>query len=456
MTYSDLLFASVLLPLSVLFILFDRSAEYKNLILLLFSMLFAVWGRSFSCLLIFASVAVDYLLAFAVEGMLKKNRNNAVLYVAVDFIWNAFLFVWLTKNFLFANSGIFHLRNAVIPVGTAFYTLKNFSYVYDVYSGKIRAEKNILCLLVYSAAYPFLLAGPVVRYGDIEPQIRSRRVTTNGLSCGLTGFSIGLAKTVLVVPVLEKLYESGLDPSEPTLVGAWAGIIAFFGAAYFTFTGLSDMGTGIARMNGFDVSVNYTRITTDRMLGGLVRSYNTSMIDFFSEIADGFKKFPARQAALIVLSAAGAFFYSEGKLVLVSALLIGLILAAENSFGYDNIEKIPKIIKLPVTAVLGVLLFSCFAFGDFTEWKAWLSHLAGIGNEYRLSTSVKYTIINNCFLLLAAAVCVSPAGRFIKRRLDDFSEGSPRAYSAVRTLRTICVFLLLASSFIVLTAETAA
>ncbi|MCD7742361.1 MAG: hypothetical protein LUI06_09175 [Ruminococcus sp.] len=452
MSYSNLLFSAVILPLSILFLFFDRSTEYKNLVLCITSLLFWAWGKSFGVLILFLSIIIDFFLALAAEGSGAKTPK-ATVFMVIDFLWNAFLFLLFTKNSSFSSDGLLHLRNALIPVGVAFYTLKNLSYVYDVYSGRIKAERNIFCLFTYSVSYPFLLAGPVLRYGDIEPQIRKREVTSQKLSNGITRFAIGFAKTILVLPVLERLYEAGLDKGEPTLAGAWLGMIAFFGAGFFAFTGLSDMGTGIAQMNGFDVGVNYQSITAKGMLSGLVKSYNTSMVSFFEDIRSDFA---APAVATVLLSVLGGCFYAQHRFVLVFALIIGILLAAEHIASKDKIEHLPYLIKLAVVFILSMLLFSSFAFESFSDWASWFKSLFGVGNLYTLSTSVKYTIINNCWLLLIALIGVNPLGRTILAKLDTLGESSTKAYTRVRTLKTVCTALLLAACYIVLAAQTVA
>lgn len=449
MTYANLLFAAVILPLSVLISMFDRSSEYKNLILCVTSLVFVIWGRAFAAALLFFSVFADYFLAIAAEGSLKRSKQSAAVFVAVDFIFNASIFILLAHNSLFSSGSPLHLRNALIPVGAGFYTLKAFSYVYDVYSGRIKAERNIFCLLTYTMSYPFLLAGPVVRYGDIEPQIRNRTMDADGLSKGLTAFAIGLAKTVLVVPVLTKLYQAGLTAAEPTLAGAWIGMIAFFGASYFTFMGLSDMGSGIAAMYGFKVDKNYSAVTSKRMLGGLVKSYNTSMVRLFEDIRG------SSVIMTLLLAMVGAAFYARSRYIFVFALLIGILLAVEQTIGYERIEKLPSVLKLAVVFALSMLLFSGFAFENANEWRSWFTHLLGKGNLYTLSKSVKYIIINNCWLLAAALISVTPAKRAICAALEKTAEKSPKAYGGVRILKTLCTAGLLLSSLILLAANTA-
>ena len=450
MTYSNLIFAAVILPLSILALFFDRSTEYKNLILCIVSLLFLAWGRSFGVLLVVLSIAVDYVLAYAVQGSGVKTAKSAV-FMIVDLLWNAFLFVLLTKNEIFASDGIFHLRNALLPVGMAFYTLKNFSYVYDVFSGRIKAEKNIFCLFTYSVGYMFLLAGPLVRYGDIEPQIRHRELTTKKLSDGITRFAIGLAKAVMVVPVLERLYTSGLSADEPTFAGAWLGMIAFFGYAYFAFAGLSDMGTGIALMNGFDTDVNYRRISLGNMLGGLVESYNTSFVKFLSDVRSDYG---FAEITTVLLALFAALFYADVKYLLVFGLIIGLILAIEYHIGCEKIKSLNPLLKLALTFVLSMLLFSPFAFESFSEWKVWLLQLVGKGNLYALSTSVKYTIINNCWLLALALISVSPLGSLIQSKLNQKAQESVKSMTAAKTLKTVCTAVILTASYILLAVST--
>lgn len=438
------------MPISILAIMFDRSTEYKNLIMCVVSALFIVWGKAAAALLIFACPVVDYFLGIAAEGSAERDKKSSAVFMIADLVWNVFIFVYLQKNSLFPVSSPMHLRAAVIPVGAAFFTLKNFSYVYDVYSGKIKAERNFFCLLTYSVSYPFLLAGPVVRYGDIKDKIHNRTVDVHRLSDGLTRFAVGLAKTALVVPVLARLSDKGLSVSEPTVIGAWLGMIAFFGEAYFTFMGLSDMGVGIAKMNGFDVEVNYGSISSKHMLGGLIKSYNTSMITFFEDIRG------TKASAVfftLLLAIAGTFFYADSKYIMLFGIIIALLLAIEWLIGYEAIEKIPAMIKLPVLFILSMLIFSSFAFDSMGAWKNWLFHLMGKNVLYILSKPVKYTVINNCWLLLIALISVSPIGRAAVAAFEKSGGRSAAAYGRMRVIKTALTALLLIASYITLAAN---
>ncbi len=303
-------------------------------------------------------------------------------------------------------------------------------------------------LFTYTSAYPFLLAGPVTRYADIEPQLRERRMDIHLLSSGLTRFAYGFAKTILAAPVLTQLCETGLDPDEPTLSGAWIGMICFFGSAYFTFMGLSDMGTGIARMNGFNVDVNYTPLRTKHMLSSLVRSVNTSMIDLADDMR-GKKPLPRTILTIPLALAVTAFYCTEPRYLLIG-LIAGILLAVEAAVGNERMDRLPGVLKFLMTAALCMLIFSGFAFGSFSEWKTWLGQLVGRGNLYILSKPMKKLLVNNCWLLGISFVSITPIVPALSKHFNDAGDGT---YTRARTFETVWAVVLLVLSFVVLAGD---
>lgn len=448
MTYSTLIFASVILPLSVLALFFDHSAEYKNLILCIMSIIFISWGSSVLSALMLLSMLADYGIALGIENLKRKNRLAAAALLAADALWNAVVFVVFARNENLADESRLKLAVSLVPVGAAFYAVRNFAYVFDVFTDRCKAEKNPAVLFTYTSAYPFLLAGPVTRYAEIAPQLRERRMKSELLSSGLTRFAYGFAKTILAVPVLNKLCETGLSREEPTLSGAWIGMICFFGSAYFTFMGLSDMGTGIARMNGFDVNVNYTPISTKHMLSSTVRSVNTSMIDLAADMR-GDK--PAVSAILTIplALAVTAFYYPVPKYMVIG-LITGVLLAAEAFAGHERLEKIPSPIRFFVTAAVCMLLFSGLAFNSFADWKHWIGQLVGRGNLYTLSKPMKTLLVNNCWLLGISFVSVTPLTKFLGRLKNSADSGS---CTRARAAETAWAAILLVLSFVTLAGD---
>ena len=176
MVYSDLIFILGMFPIMTIISLFDRSAEYKNLILIVCSLLFFSWGRPFVFCLIFLSVILDWIFGL----IISKNRENKALcgiFLALDIIMNVSLMLIFGQNILYNKVKKLSFDAAILPLGMGYYMLRGISYVYDVFKGNCKAEKNIFCLLTYMVSLHFMLVGPLVRYGDIEPQIRHREIT---------------------------------------------------------------------------------------------------------------------------------------------------------------------------------------------------------------------------------------------------------------------------------------
>ena len=169
MVYSDLIFILGMFPIMTIISLFDRSAEYKNLILIVCSLLFFSWGRPFVFCLIFLSVILDWIFGL----IISKNRENKALcgiFLVLDIIMNVSLMLIFGQNILYNKVKKLSFDAAILPLGMGYYMLRGISYVYDVFKGNCKAEKNIFCLLTYMVSLHFMLVGPLVRYGDIEPQ----------------------------------------------------------------------------------------------------------------------------------------------------------------------------------------------------------------------------------------------------------------------------------------------
>ena len=300
-------------------------------------------------------------------------------------------------------------------------------------------------------SYPFLLAGPVVRYGDIAPQLRDRKLTVGLMSSGIKSFAVGFVKTIVAVPVLKSIADAGLYAEGAAGAGSAVGMLAWLCMMWFAFTGMSDMGTGIARLNGFDVPLNYRRLTAKHMLGGVVKCYNTSLIEFAEDIrGEG-----AKSAVLtVVLAVCAAVFYSGNIVYIIVGLIAGIILAGEYLFAYDRIEEFPTPVKAVITFIAAYALFSPLAFDSFGDWTGWLTGLISPGGE--TSANVLALLRKNVLILILCFVSMSPVGEMLKRSADKIAERSRGAYTAVRVTEAVLTAAALAVGYILLAANTAA
>lgn len=439
MSYSDLLFFLGLLPLSVLFSFLDRSAEYKNFILIITSVIFFAWAKPIIVCLLFLTVIAEYLIGIGIEKSKSAGKAGARALLFADLIMNAGIFFVFAHNYLFDKVEILSFSEAVIPVGVAYYTVRGFSYCYDVYTDKIKAERNIFCLLTYMVSYHFMIVGPIVRYGDIEPYIRKRTAGGREINEGLKIFIPGLAKVLLLAPVFSGIKLAGLNGEEITLLGCWLGMISFFAEAYFVFTGMSDMARGLGKMNGFDYPENYRELGTKGLFKGLLESFNTTLVKFFEEVferAGRGKKLLT--AVCTVLCFAAVMLWYEARLnFLIVGIAAGLIAVLEKYAYGRKLERLPSAVKLIYVFILSMILFGGLYFSSMYGYRKWLLALVGTGTEYELSVAVKKAVLNNIVLIVIAFISVCPV---IKKPLlsaaERYGERSARAYGQVMICKT--------------------
>lgn len=455
MVYSELIFLLALFPITAVVTMFDRSTEYKNLILIITSVLFFSWGRPFAFCLIFLSVFADWLLGLAVS---KNNRRRAAagLFLLADAVMNLGIFLVFGHNYLFDKTDILSFDAAILPVGIAFYSLRGFSYVYDVFKGRIPAEKNPLCLLTYMTSFHLMLVGPLVRYGDMEPQIRKREITAEKLNTGLNKIFLGLGKVVLLAGVFERIKLAGLNGAEITTIGCWLGMISFFGQYYFLFTGFSDMSKGLGLVGGFVYPDNYRDIDPDGLFTGLVKSFNTTVTEFFAELF-GLNGEHSKVYTCIAAVACGGLLslWYEAKLnFLIVGLAAGALIALEKLVLAKPLSKLPAAVKYIYMAAASMIIFGGLYFESTYGYKKWLFALLGVNTKYTLSVSVKYAVLKNITLIAIAMVIFLP---FLKnaflRLIDGIAAKGGKYYGFIRILKTVCTAFVFALSVITLVVE---
>ncbi|MBR1738722.1 MAG: acyltransferase [Ruminococcus sp.] len=458
MLYTDLIFILAIFPISAIISLLDRSAEYKNMIMIITSLLFFSWGRPFYVCLLFLTFISEWLLglgaAFARE---KKGKAAALPFVLISAAVNIALFLHMGAGYLSVAKKRLAIDAAFLPAATAFYTVRGFSYVYDTGLGKIPAEKNPLCLLTYMCAYPTLLAGPVVRYGDMSSQIRSRELTTEMLNTGMNRIVWGLAKCVLAGQAFEGIKLAGLNSGEITTVGCYLGMLAFIAQFYFVFTGLCDMSRGFGLVCGFVLPANYKDYDPDELFSGFLMSVNHTVTGFFAEMSGAGESKPAWRNAVAAIPTGlimGAWFAwsvpaFEGirRNVMVVGITCAIVSAAELLFLRKLMEKLPAVVKYIYIGAAAMTIFGGLYFESFYAYRKWLFALAGVGTKYTLSVAMKQELLSNLTIIAVAFVCACPHVKKIVFTLtDSIAAKSRRTYGIVRGLKTLGTAIIFVAS----------
>lgn len=284
MVFSSSIFLFAFLPI-LLLLYFFAAERYRNAILLLASLFFYAWGEPKNIAILLLSIIVNYALGFAVEKDWKFKKP----FLGVTVIYNlGMLFIFKYLNFSvdtinrFSGSSI-EIAQIALPIGISFYTFQIMSYVIDVYRGNAKVQKNVLNLGLYISLFPQLIAGPIVRYVDVENQIASRTTTWDKAKDGVVRFAIGFSKKILIADQLSTLADIAFGGGKPSIITSWVGIIAYSLQIYFDFSGYSDMAIGLGKIFGFDFLENFNYPYISQSIQEFWRRWHISLSSWFRD-----------------------------------------------------------------------------------------------------------------------------------------------------------------------------
>lgn len=287
MLFSSLIFIMVFLPVVFIGSRILHKNRYVNVFLLLASLFFYAWGEPVYVLLMLASIIVNYFAGLLMDGF----RKHAKLILVLDLIFN----LGLLGFFKYASFGTVVLVNYLhvpmtplaisLPIGISFFTFQIMSYTIDLYRGKFPVQKNIINLALYISFFPQLIAGPIVRYEDINEQLENRTVTIEKSVAGIERFIIGLGKKVIIANTVaeaaDRIY--AYDPSLMSASTVWVASILYTLQIYYDFSGYSDMAIGLGKMFGFEFLENFNYPYMSKSISEFWRRWHISLGTWFRE-----------------------------------------------------------------------------------------------------------------------------------------------------------------------------
>ena len=264
MVFSSTIFLFFYLPITLLgYYLLDR--RYKNVFLLIASLLFYAWGEPKFVFIMMFSIVINYALGLLVDRE-KGNKPHQRVILTFMVLFNLSLFfVFKYLNFTIRNLNFLlndkiPQTNIALPIGISFFTFQAMSYVFDVYRGKGKVQKNLLNVALYISFFPQLIAGPIVRYETVALEINSRQENLNDFSTGVRRFIIGLCKKLILSNSLAIIADKAFgytDFTQLTVSLAWLGLVSYAFQVYYDFSGYSDMAIGLGLMFGFHFNENF-------------------------------------------------------------------------------------------------------------------------------------------------------------------------------------------------------
>ncbi len=436
MVFSSIIFIFMFLPLFLLCYFLVKDIKKKNLVLLIFSLIFYAWGEPFYIFLMLFMIIVNYYLTIEMDK--KKSKKILVLLIIIDLL-SLFSFKYL--NFFVSN--INYLFNANIkniqlslPIGISFYTFQILSYVIDVYKGKVKVQKNFINLACYVSAYPQLIAGPIVRYSDIEKEIINRNTTLDDIYDGLRRFIIGLSKKVLIANnvsfICDSIFNLGVD--KVGFIGIVIAIISYSLQIYFDFSGYSDMAIGLGRICGFHYNENFNLPYMAKSITDFWRRWHISLSSFFRDYVyiplggNRVSKTKFIRNVLVVWMLTG-LWHGDSWNFIIWGLYYGILLLIEKFFFKERKDNFINHVITLIIIMIGWLIFRQTDFNELIRSFKALFCGYGLGNInylYQLGIfSLRYIIsfimgiimsfniirvkdgkINDILLLLLLILCI--------------------------------------------------
>lgn len=453
MVFSSIAFLYFFLPI-VLIIYFAVPKKLKNAVLLLASLVFYFFGEQMYVFLMIGNIVAAYVFALLIE----KTRSRALsklfltLSVAVSLLTLGFFkysdFFIESVNSIFG-TGIGAI-GLILPIGISFYTFQTMSYVIDVYRGKAAAQKNIINLATYVSLFPQLIAGPIVRYTEIENELTDRRVTLDSFTSGVFRFAVGMAKKVLVADNLYRLTESFRSSDAKSVVFYWIYAVAFSLYIYYDFSGYSDMAIGLGKMLGFTFPENFDYPYISKSVTEFWRRWHITLGSWFRDYlyiplgGNRVKLIRWIFNIFVVWMLTGLWHGASWNFVLWG-LYFGVLLIVEKLFLARALEKMPRVfshIYLIVAVVFGFVLFGA---PTLTAALTDIGAMFGAGGLPLWTGDTGYYLSGFAILLAVSVLGATPLVRSLVKKIS----ADPRGEKVMNILRpaALAAMLILCTAY---------
>ena len=461
MVFSSLIFLFAYLP-AVLLIYFVAPRKGKNLALFLVSLFFYAWGEPIYVLLMLASLSLAYLFGMGLgKWRQEKPRRAKALTTLSVCVSLSFLFFFKYYNFFAANLSRLPVVNVptiaglALPIGISFYTFQIISYTVDVWRGDCAAQKNYISFGAYVTLFPQLIAGPIVRYTEIDEQLTARRENVYGFAEGVLRFVVGLSKKVLIGDALAGgfVYFRERGTLEPTVIGAWLTVILYSLHLYYDFSGYSDMAIGLGRMFGFHFPENFNYPYISKSITEFWRRWHISLSSWFREYVyiplggnrGGTLK---RYRNLAIVWLLTGFWHGADWNFVLWGVYFAVVLILERAFLLGILEKAPS----PVAHLYSLFLigvgFLIFSHNNLNAAFATFLALFGAGTVGFATPTALYTVATSIPLILLAAIGATPLPkRFWERVRTRYPRLQAATVILCMVLLAVCVAYLVDSTF---------
>ena len=460
MVFSSNVFLMAFLPVTLLlyFLIPQRFLKLRNGVLLAASLFFYGWGEPKYILVMLGSIFFNYFLAL----LLAKSDSRRVLLLVFSVVGNlGILGFFKYTDFLIDTvngvlDGALSPLNMALPIGISFYTFQTRSYVIDVYWGKVKAQKDLIAFASYVTLFPQLIAGPIVRYSDVEVQLTCRRSSSQQIADGIRRFIIGFGKKVLLANQIYIVWKELSVMEELSVASAWLGAAAFTFQIYFDFSGYSDMAIGLGKILGFDYLENFDYPYISRSITEFWRRWHMSLSSWFKEYVyvplGGNRNGLKRQIFNIaVVWALTGLWHGASWNFVAWGVYFGVILIIEKLWLLRRLEGLPEAAGHIYSLILIVIGWVIFAIEDLSQVADYIGMM--FGSAGIAADDAFFYFLQTRWILLALCIIGSTplparAGRWISGKLEAYPVMTGLAETGfLLGIMTISVAFLVSGSY---------
>ena len=429
MVFSSILFLFLYLPLT-LGIYYITPRRWRNLALLVLNLIFYGWGEPIYVLIMIFSILVDYSHGLLIARHRENDRfcrkvvaSSVVINLGLLVFFKYYDFIVTNLRAVFPALSFLEPLGLGLPIGISFYTFQTMSYTIDVYRGDARAQKDIVSFGTFVTLFPQLIAGPIVKYKDVDDQLRERRESVEQFAQGVQTFVCGLAKKVLLANNIGALWEiyKTMDPSSLSVLGAWLGVLAFAFQIYFDFSGYSDMAIGLGRMLGFEFKINFDYPYISRSITEFWRRWHISLSSWFREyvyipLGGNRKGLLKTYRNIFVVWMLTGIWHGASWNYVCWGLFFAVLLMVEKAFLLSLLKKAPAALGHIYTLFLVLISWALFANEDISRAFGYIGAMFGGGNGLWDSANL-YRLVSYLPLLLILVLASLPLGKKLWLRL---------------------------------------
>ena len=423
-----MLFSSIVFLFSflraVMILYYLLPVRFRNVILLLASLVFYAWGEPVYLFLMLLSILFNYFSGLDIARNLQDKRAakrslvfNLIINLAVLGFFKYEGFVLDTLNGILPVHISYHALP--LPIGISFYTFQILSYIIDVYRGNVKVQTNLPNFALYVTMFPQLIAGPIVQYADVDEQLASREVSRTKFGEGSMYFIRGLAKKVLLANTSGMIFTevSGLAKGNIAVMTAWLGAFAYMFQIYFDFSGYSDMAIGLGKMFGFEFNMNFNYPYVSKSITEFWRRWHISLSSWFRDYVyiplggNRVSKIKHIRNLLIVWFLTGLWHGAAWNFV-AWGLYYGVILIIEKYLLSPVLDRLPDVVRHIYSIVLVVIGWVLFFSSSFGQAADYIRVMFGAGAHGFADRESMYLLTSNLILWLILIFGSTPLVHF--------------------------------------------